>query len=560
MSADAIMLPMSNEFLLSTMGDVDLSIRTILDHGSSVFGDSRVITFNGDSTTSATFADVGARSHRLAHALRSLGVGHSDRVATLMFNIQAHEEAYFAVPSMGAVLHTLNFRLHPEQLAWIINHAQDKVVICEGFLLPAFLAIRSMVPCVEHVIVVGTPPPGVEVPAEVIDFDQLLAAQPSGSYPWPDVPERAAAAMCYTSGTTGDPKGVVYSHRSSFLHAMGFVGIASLTVTDRVLTIVPMFHVNAWGMPYAGFMAGCDLLMPGRFLQAEPLSRFMAAEPPTFSAGVPTVWNDLLRFAETNPIDFSTLRNVVVGGSAVPASLIEGFRTRHGVQITQAWGMTETSPIGAVAYPPRGTAPDDELQFRTRTGRPVAGVTIRIVDDNGTPLPHDGVAVGEIEAIGPWVTASYFNVDAGDKFHMDNGKTWLRTGDVGSIDPLGFIQITDRAKDVIKSGGEWVSSVDLENSLMGHPSVMEAAVIGVPDDRFDERPLACVVLREGHSADYADMAKFLETKVAKWWVPERWTTIAEVPKTSTLKFDKKVLRARYAAGDLDVTSIGKASR
>ncbi len=542
------------------MGDVDLSVRSILEHGASVFGDSRVITFHGESTTSATFAEVGARTHRLAHALHSLGIGYGHRVGTLMFNIQTHEEAYFAVPSMGAVLHTLNFRLHAEQLAWVISHADDQVIICEGFLLPSLLAIRSLIPGVRHVIVVGTPPPGTDTPADAIDYEQLLSAQTDQSYPWPDVPERAAAAMCYTSGTTGDPKGVVYSHRSSYLHALGFVGSASLTANDRVLTIVPMFHVNAWGMPYAGFLAGCDLLMPGRFLQAEPLSRFMAAEPPTFSAGVPTVWNDLLRFAETNPIDFSTLRNVVVGGSAVPASLIENFRVRHGVQITQAWGMTETSPIGAISLPPRGVTGAAELPFRVRTGRPVPGVTIRIVNDNGEALPHDGVAVGELEAIGPWVTASYYNVDSADRFHVDGGRTWLRTGDVGSIDSSGYIQITDRSKDVIKSGGEWVSSVDLENSLMGHPAVLEAAVIGVPDDRFDERPLACVVLRDGQVADFADLARFLEDKVAKWWIPERWCTIAEVPKTSTLKFDKKVLRARYGADQLQVTTIGKAPR
>ncbi len=551
---------MNHGFLPSTMGDVDLSLRSILEHGSTVFGDSQVVTFTGDATTSATFAEIGERSNRLAHALRSLGIGHGDRVGTLMFNIQAHEEAYFAVPSMGAVLHTLNFRLHPEQLAWVVNHADDQAIICEAFLLPALLAIKPLLPSVRHIITVGTPSLDTDAPPDLIDYEQLLSAQTDAAYPWPDVPERAAAAMCYTSGTTGDPKGVVYSHRSSYLHALGFVGTASLTVNDRVLTIVPMFHVNAWGMPYAGFLAGCDLLMPGRFLQAAPLSKFMAQEPPTFSAGVPTVWNDLLRYAEKNPIDFSTLRNVVVGGSAVPTSLIENFRVRHGVQITQAWGMTETSPIGAVAFPPRGVSGADELQYRVRTGRPVGGVTVRIVDDIGNALPHDGMAVGELEAIGPWVTTSYFNTDAADKFHIDNGRTWLRTGDVGSIDPSGYIQITDRAKDVIKSGGEWVSSVDLENSLMGHPSVLEAAVIGVADDRFDERPLACVVMREGVSPDFAELARFLEGRVAKWWIPERWTTITEVPKTSTLKFDKKVLRAQYVAGDLTVTTIGGAIR
>jgi fatty-acyl-CoA synthase len=547
-------------FLASTMGDVDLSLRTILEHGSSIFGDAQVVTFHGDRTTTATFAEVGARAHRLAHALHGLGIKPGDRVGTLMFNIQAHEEAYFAVPSMGAVLHTLNFRLHADQLAWVINHAEDQVIVCEGFLLPALLAIRAQLSTVRHIIVIGDPPAGSDKPAGLLDYEQLLSAQTNSSFPWPDVPERAAAAMCYTSGTTGDPKGVVYSHRSSFLHAMSFVGLASLTPQDRVLTIVPMFHVNAWGMPYAGFLAGCDLLMPGRFLQAEPLSRFMAAEPPTFSAGVPTVWNDLLRFAETNPVDFSSLRNVVVGGSAVPASLIEGFRVRHGVQITQAWGMTETSPIGAVAYPPRGISGDDELKYRVKTGRPIGGVQIRIVDDAGQALPHDGIAVGEIEAIGPWVTSSYFSVEAEDKFHNDNGRRWLRTGDVGSIDSMGYIQITDRAKDVIKSGGEWISSVDLENALMGHPSVLEAAVVSVPDDKFDERPLACVVLRDGSVADFDEMAAYLEGKVARWWIPERWSVIAEVPKTSTLKFDKKVLRSQYSEGQLDVTTLSKPAR
>jgi fatty-acyl-CoA synthase len=316
------------------------------------------------------------------------------------------------------------------------------------------------------------------------------------------------------------------------------------------------------GACHTGFLAGCDLLMPGRFLQAEPLSRFMATEPPTFSAGVPTVWNDLLRFAETNPdkIDFSSLRNVVVGGSAVPASLIEQFRIRHGVQITQAWGMTETSPIGAVSYPPRKTKPEDELKYRAKTGRPIGGAQIRIVDDNGNVLPHDGIAVGEIEALGPWVTSSYFRVDAADKFHSDGTQTWLRTGDVGSIDSLGYIQITDRAKDVIKSGGEWISSVDLENTLMGHPSVAEAAVVAVPDDKFDERPLACVVLKDGDTVTFDELVQYLDGKVAKWWIPERWAIIAEVPKTSTLKFDKKVLRARYNDGHLSVTVVGKPGR
>ena len=519
--------------------------------------DSEVVTFAGDSVRRASFAELGARTAQLAHALADLGVAPPDRVGTLLFNGQEHEEAYFAVPCMGAVLHTLNFRLHPDQLAWVANHAEDSVIICEGFLIPQLLAIIERLPLLRHVVVVGDVPAGVDVPSTFHSYESLVAGRPT-DYPWPDVDERSAAAMCYTSGTTGDPKGVVYSHRSTVLHAMAFMALTSLTLADRVLTIVPMFHVNAWGMPYAGWLAGADLLMPSRFLQAEPLARFMAAEPPTLSAGVPTVWSDLLRYAESNSVDFSTLREVIVGGSAVPASLIEGFRTRHGVRITQAWGMTETSPIGALARPPRGAKPEDELRYRTKTGRPVGGVKIRIVDDDGTVLPKDGVAVGEIEAIGPWVTAAYHGVDAPEKFHDDESGRWLRTGDVGSIDSEGYIQITDRAKDVIKSGGEWISSVELENELMGHPSVAEAAVVGVPDDRWDERPMACVVLREGANATAAELAEFLAGRVAKWWVPERWTFIAEVPKTSTLKFDKKVLRGRHERGELTVATVGSS--
>ena len=545
--------------IVSTMGEVDLTIRMILEHGAGVFGDAAVVTFTGDGSTTASFTEVGRRAAQLAHALTHLGVRPGDVVATLQFNTQAHQEAYFGVPSMGAVLHTLNFRLHPDQLAWIINHAHDDVVICEGFLLPVLLAVRPQLTTVRHIVVVGAVPPGVDVPSDIIDYESLLGAQ-DATFGWPNTPERSAASMCYTSGTTGDPKGVVYSHRSTFLHSLSFVGLASLTPNDRVLTIVPMFHVNAWGMPYAGFIAGADLLMPGRFLQAEPLSRFMAAEPPTMSAGVPTVWNDLLRYAETNPIDFSSLRNVIIGGSAVPASLIEGFRVRHGVQVTQAWGMTETSPIGAISYPPRGTKPEDELRYRTRTGRPVAGIRIRIVGDNGEVLAHDGVAVGELEALGPWVTAAYHGVDASEKFHDDGGDRWLRTGDVGSIDSEGYVQITDRSKDVIKSGGEWISSVELENALMGHPAVAEAAVVAVPDAQWDERPLACIVWREGVSASFDELAGFLGDYVAKWWIPERWAVIGEVPKTSTLKFDKKVLRARYGTGDLDVVTLDRLPR
>lgn len=541
--------------MLSTMGDVELGIRMVFDHGRTVHARSEVITFDGTGTKRITFAALADRSLQLANALRGLGITGDERVATLMFNCQEHQEAYFAVPLMGAVLHTLNFRLHPDQMAYIVNHADDRVIIFEGFLAPILFNVLDRLPNVRALIMVGDAPEGTVVPEGVLRYEELIAGQPT-TFDFPDIPERSAGAMCYTSGTTGDPKGVVYSQRSMFLHAFGFLANFTANQDDRILAIVPMFHVNAWGLPYAAWLAGADLLMPGRFLQAEPLSRFMAAEPPTLSAGVPTVWSDVLRFAETNPIDFTRLREIIVGGSAVPASLIANFKERHGVTITQAWGMTETSPLGASAVPPRGASPEDELKYRSKTGRPLAGISLRIVDEDGNELPHDGTSVGELEAIGPWVTSSYYRDPAEEKFQVDStGRKWLRTGDVASIDPEGYLQITDRSKDVIKSGGEWISSVELENALMGHPAIAEAAVVAVPDSRWDERPMACVVVRQGATVTAQELAAYLEGKVAKWWIPERWSFIAEVPKTSTLKFDKKVLRARHANGELEVNQL-----
>ena len=541
--------------MLSTMGDVELGISMIFEHGRTVNARSEVVTFDGTKVSRITFAALSQRVGQLANALRALGITGDERVGTLMFNRQEHQEAYFAIPCMGAVMHTLNFRLHPDQFTYVVNHADDRVIIFEGFLAPLLLAVRDRLPNVRTLIMVGDAPEGVAVPDEVLRYEDVLAAQ-SPEFDWPIIAERNAAAICYTSGTTGDPKGVVYSHRSMFLHALGFLANFEVSQDDRILAIVPMFHVNAWGLPYAAWFCGADLLMPSRFLQAEPLCRFLALESPTMSAGVPTVWSDVLRWSETHEVDFSRLKRIIVGGSAVPVSLIDNFQKRHNITIIQAWGMTETSPLGAVANAPRGTPVEAQLAYRAKTGRPMAGISLRIVDEDGKVLPNDGVAVGELEAIGPWVTSSYFQDRAPDKFHTDDrGRVWLRTGDVASIDAEWYVQITDRAKDVIKSGGEWISSVDLENALMGHPAVAEAAVVAVPDARWDERPMACIVIREGASVTPADLATFLDGKVAKWWIPERWTFIAEVPKTSTLKFDKKVLRARYAAGDLTVTSL-----
>ncbi len=448
---------------------------------------------------------------------------------------------------MGGVLHTLNIRLFADQLTYVINHGRDKVVIADAALVPVLAKLAGELGSVEHYVVVGDGDASALPGA--LRYEDLLAAEDEG-YAWPDLDENSAAAMCYTTGTTGDPKGVVYSHRSVFLHALSECSGAAfgLSGQDNILLVVPMFHAMAWGMPYAAWLVGAGLVFPGPYVQAEPLSRLIALTRPTFAGAVPTVWTDLLRHSEGASVDLSSLRMVVSGGSAVPPSLMERFQQRHGVRIIQAWGMTETSPVAAISFPPAGTPPEKEMTWRAKTGRPIHGVEFRLCDDAGNVLPWDGAVVGEIEARGPWVTGSYHGVDAVEKFHDG----WLRTGDVGTIDPLGFVQITDRAKDVIKTGGEWISSVELENHLMGHPAVLEAAAVGVVDERWGERPLACVVLRDGTQAGPEQLAEYLSAKVARWWVPERWAFIDAIPKTSVGKFDKKALRARYTSGDLPV--------
>ncbi|HKP86882.1 MAG TPA: long-chain fatty acid--CoA ligase [Blastocatellia bacterium] len=534
----------------STMQDHPLTINFLFEHSRQVHPDSEVITFMGDASRRASYAEVGARAERLAAALKRLGIREGDRVGTFCWNTQEHMEAYFAIPCMSAVLHTLNLRLFPEQLVYIINHAEDRVIIVDDSLVGLLARIAPELKTVEHYIVVGEgDAAGL---GEALRYEALLAAERPG-FDWPEIEERAAAAMCYTSGTTGNPKGVVYSHRSTFLHSLASCAgsVFALTERDRILPIVPMFHANAWGLPYSGWMAGCDFIMPSRFLQAEPLCKLMMAERPTFSGAVPTIWNDILRHSETNPVDLSSLRMVICGGSAVPRSLMERFQQRFGVPIVQAWGMTETSPLAAISRAPKGCDPGKELDWRAKTGRVNPGVEIRITDGENA-LAWDGKSVGEIEIRGPWITRSYYGDDTPEKFHDG----WLRTGDVGSIDPKGFIQITDRAKDVIKSGGEWISTVELENAIMSHPDVIEAAVIGVPDERWDERPLACVVLKEGAEAGADQLRSYLAERMAKWWVPERWAFISEVPKTSVGKFDKKVLRARREMGELEIIEAG----
>ena len=492
----------------STMQDFPLSIGMIFQHGRTVFGDSEVVTFEGDTSRRASFSEVADRVDRLAAALRRLGVDSGDRVATFAWNTQEHVEAYFAIPCIGGVLHTLNIRLFPEQLVYIVGHAEDRIVIVDGSLVPVLAKLAPELSSVEQYIVVGDADTAALEGnrAEVLRYEELLAAEQPGMT-YPEIDERAAAAMCYTSGTTGHPKGVVYSHRSTFLHSLGVLQSAAIGFTerDRVLPVVPMFHANAWGIPYAAWMAGAGMVLPNRFLQAEPLARLIEQERPTCAGAVPTIWTDLLNYANSHPVELSSLRRVLCGGSAVPRSLIEQFDERFGVQILQGWGMTETSPLAAVSLPPSHVEPGtvEEMDWRAKSGRVIAGVELRIVGDDGTALPWDGETVGEIEVRGPWVTGSYYKDPDPEKF--DDG--WLRTGDIASVTPNGYVQISDRAKDVIKSGGEWISSVDLEVHLMAHPDIIEAAVIAVPDAKWSERPLACVVCRSDIGVNASDLPR-----------------------------------------------------
>ena len=540
--------------LQSTMqDDYQLTLLPIFEYGRKVHAESRVITYTGDGYVDSSFAEVADRADRLAAALARLGVREGDRVGTFLWNNQTHMEAYLAIPCMGAVLHTLNIRLFPEQLAFVINHADDQVIIVDASIAPLLARVRDQIPNVRHIIVKG--PGDASVLGEgLLDYDELLAAEQPG-YQYPQLRESTGAAMCYTSGTTGNPKGVMYSHRSTYMHSLIITSTAGVALAnpDRMLVIVPMFHANAWGMPYAAWMVGADLIFPQQFLQAAHLSKVIEHTRPTMTGAVPTVLNDLLHNAPGT--DMTSLRTIICGGSAVPRGLIDGYRSQWNLPITQGWGMTETSPLCAASHPPKHMGDLSETDWRVKTGRILPGVELRITADDGTVQPWDGESLGEIEVRGSWITGAYYDPDgkSNDPSKFNDG--WLRTGDVASVMPNGFVMISDRAKDVIKSGGEWVSSVDLENTIMGHPAVLEAAVIGVPDDRWDERPLACVVLKPGAEATAEELRTWLSERTAKFWVPERWSFVPEVPKTSVGKFDKKVLRAQNERGELSVEKI-----
>jgi len=532
------------------MQDYELSLQHVLWRLERLHHRKEVVTKRDDGLHRITNGEMVSRINRLAGALKRLGVKPGDRVATLAFNNSRHLELYYAVPCMGAVLHTLNLRLFPQHLEFIINDAEDKVLFVDQALIPLLKPLAGKIPSIQQMVLVTDTPASshsVEGVGEMLDYESLLAAE-SSSYPWPKLSERMAAAMCYTSGTTGNPKGVVYSHRSQYLHTMGVLQSDSLGITERdvVLPIVPMFHANSWGLPYACGMAGSKVLFPDRFMgDAKSIVELAEQEDATVLAGVPTIWINTAAYLKESGKRLPKVHTVVCGGSAIPRALMESMDAL-GLRMLHAWGMTETSPLGSVARVRSGTKPEDELDRRLSQGVVAPGVEIRISDPaTDQELPWDGVAFGEIQVRGPWIARGYYNGYDPGKLTEDE---WFRTGDVAKITPEGYIQIVDRTKDVIKSGGEWISSVELENAIMAYPKIMEAAVIGVPHPKWDERPVAYAVPKPEFKGQVTqeEVLDFLKDKVAKWWLPDEIRFIEEVPKTSVGKFDKKVLRASAA--------------
>ena len=539
--------------MTSTMMNTPLGVKTLHRFGARHFGSSRVGDYDGQQIHWRSYADIDASSARLANALTRLGIVPGDRVGTFMWNSTQHLETYLAVPSLGAVLHTLNCRLSTEHIAYIINHAADRFLVLDARLIDSFLPVLPLIPDVEHVIVSGG---GDEAAGSLNDpravsYEALLR-KAEGAFPWPEPEENAAAGICYTSGTTGNPKGVAYSQKTTYLHALASRSVDSFAVQERdmILMLPSMFHANAWGFPYSGWMSGADMVMPGPHLQGPHLRTMIESARPTLTAMVPTLLGDLLLADETAPLDLSCFRAIVSGGSAVPSSMIEAVRERWNVPVIQGWGMTETSPMCVLSHPPKDLNGETETYWRLKSGRPVPGIEVRVMDDEGNLLEQDGTTVGELQLKGAWVTGSYINEET-DAFTEDG---WLRTGDVGMVDARGYVQLTDRTKDVIKSGGEWISSVDLEDALLKHKSVAEVAVVAVDDTRWQERPLAIVRSKAGCDGETlpGELRSFLVDKVAKFWVPEYWAVVDDIPKTSVGKMDKKLLREEVAAGKLAI--------
>ncbi|CAN7521323.1 long-chain-fatty-acid--CoA ligase [Phenylobacterium sp. LjRoot219] len=527
------------------MQDWPLTVDKILDYAKAQHPQTEIVTRTVEGPIARTsYAELHGRARRLTNALKALGVRPGDRVATLAWNTARHMEAWYAIMGMGAVCHTLNPRLFVEQLCYIINHAEDRVIFADLSFLPTLLTQRARMPSVEHVIVMTDEAHMAEVDFPgALCFETLVRESPEDCA-WGGFEETAAAGLCYTSGTTGDPKGVLYSHRSSFLHTLATLGpdVFGLGARDVILPIVPMFHANAWGLTFAAPAVGAKLVLPGARLDGRSVHELLERERVTFSAAVPTVWQGLLTHLRETGGKLSTLERVVIGGSAAPEALVRAFRDDYGVEVVHAWGMTETSPLGAIASPtPRIAAlqPDAQMRCLLKQGRPPLMVEMKLADDEDRRLPHDGQAFGHLKVKGPFVARRYFKRD--DEMLDDDG--YFDTGDVATIDEHGFMQITDRAKDVIKSGGEWISSIEIENLAMGHPKAELCAVIGAPHPKWDERPVLIVKLRSGETATAEDFLSFLDGKIARWWMPDAVTFVDDIPLGATGKIDKKALRA-----------------
>jgi fatty-acyl-CoA synthase len=522
-----------------------LTLTHIFERAEKLFPRSEIVSRLPDKSLHRyTYADFCRRSRRLGAALRRMGLQRGDRVATLMWNHYAHLEAYFAVPCMGGVVHTLNLRLHPDDIAYIAKHAGDRFLIVDDVLLPLYEKFRSQV-SFEKVIVV--PLSGAAVPA---GYESYEACSGKGrTRAWRTLKEEAPAGMCYTSGTTGRPKGVVYSHRALVLHSLASAlpDVMGLSNRDTVTPVVPMFHVNAWGLPFTAVMAGAKIAFPGPHLDAVSLLDLYHSEQVTLSAGVPTIWAGILNALEQEPARWKIApgMRMVVGGAAVPESMIRGF-DRHGLKVIHGWGMTETAPVGVVNYIKReldGLDGDARYEVRAKQGLPLPFVEVRAMTPAGE-APRDGAAMGELQVRGPWVTAAYHDLPEETDKWSDDG--WFRTGDVVTLDEHGYVKITDRIKDLVKSGGEWISTVDLENALVGHPKVAEAAVIAVADEKWGERPLAVVAMKEGQSASADELRGYLAPKFSKIWLPDGFVFVEEIPRTSTGKMMKAKLREQFA--------------
>ncbi len=553
----------------STMMDVPLLISEIVERARHFFKEREIVSLVATRSEQGpvpqvhrtTYGEVAGRALRLASALSAAGVQPGERVATLAVNSYRHLEAYLGVPSMGAVLHTINIRLHPDQICWIVNDAQDKVLLIENLFAGMIPTLLAGCPSLKKIVVLGPLPEPIE---GVDDYDTWITAhQPQARYP--EMLETDAAGMCYTSGTTGNPKAVTYSHRSTILHSLASAPKDALNVgqVDAVLPIVPMFHVNAWGLPYTCAMYGAKLVFAGAFSDGPTLAKLMEAEQVTITAGVPTIWMGLLaeldRAREAGEPYRLPLERLVVGGSAAPEALIRAFWNRHQLKLAQAWGMTETHPLGTVSITPPGVDPqsDEGFALSAKQGVAVPLVQLELLDDDGARLPHDGKSMGRLIARGPWIAGSYFKGTGQDNFFDLDGQQWFDTGDIATLDQRGFMHIQDRAKDLIKSGGEWISSVDLENALMAHPAVAQAAVIAMPDPKWDERPLAVLVLRPGSAAPHHDeLTEFLAPRFAKWWLPDAYEVVAVIPIGATGKFLKRELREQFK----DRTASGTAAR